>query len=253
MADFAAYFDDGGHPDDQVAVLVAGFLSTEDQWLLFEREWKRALEPFGIREFHRTDFEASTDWTPSKKSELLDNLLSVIKRRTQYHISHIVPMEEYRAINEQRAFEEMLGAPYALAGRTAARSINDWKRRYMKPDDKLTVLFEDGTKHKGDFMEAMKRDELPCPSFIKKMPRLEAADFFAWEILHALKNDRRMGPILEDILANHPGDDGIYLGHDLLKLATTIPVPAPLRSNLSRNAKLYHHSSPKRPRTRTIY
>jgi hypothetical protein len=253
MTEFAAYFDDGGHPDDQIAVLVAGFISTEEQWLRFEKEWKRALEPFGIQEFHRTDFEASKKWSRDKKNKLRDDLLSIIKRRTQYHISHVVPMKEYRDINEQRAFEEMVGTPYALAGRTAARSINDWKRKYMKAEDKLVVLFEDGTKHKGDFMGAMKRDDLPCPRFIEKVPPLEAADFLAWEILHALKNGYEMTPILDYLLGRHPGDDGIYQGNDLLKLATKIPVPPPLRENLGPNSKLYHHSSPKNPRKRTIF
>lgn len=123
----------------------------------------------------------------------------------------------------------------------------------MKPDDKLLVFFEGGAKRKGDFMDAMQRDELPCPSFIDKSPPLEAADFLAWELLHAIKTGYQMTPILDDLMGHHPGDDGIYLASDLLKLATTVPVPAPLRSHLSPNAKLYHRSSPKRPRRRTIF
>ncbi len=247
MANFSVYFDDGGHPLDQIAVLVAGFIATEEQWLRFEDEWRRALAPFNIPELHMTDFEASKDWSRNEKDRLLGDLVSIIKRRTRYHISHIVPMKEYRGINEERAFEEMMGTPFAIAGRTAARSVNDWKKRYTKPDDKLRVFFEDGTLHKGDFMEAMKRDELPCPLFVKKTVRLESADLFAWELLHTLKVNR-IRYSLHELLGNHPGDDGYYEGRNLLDLATKIPVPAPLRASLNPSTKLYHHSHrPKDP------
>jgi hypothetical protein len=253
MTEFAAYFDDGGHPVDQVAVIVAGFIATEDQWLFFEKEWKEILLRLGNNSLHMTDFENSRAWSRSQKDSVLEDLVSVIKRRTRYHISHIVPMKEYREINQERAFEELLGTPYAVAGRTSAKSINDWKRKYMSSDDKLLVLFEDGTLHKGDFMEAMKRDRLPCPNFIQTVPPLEAADWLAWELLYALKNDYKARPILENVLRCHPGDDGIYESHNLHDLATKIPVPAPLRSSLEPSTKLYHHTSPKRPRKRTIF
>jgi hypothetical protein len=48
MTEYSAYFDDSGHPDDQEAVIVAGFISSEEQWLLFEREWQEILDREGM-------------------------------------------------------------------------------------------------------------------------------------------------------------------------------------------------------------
>src|SRR6266576_2379985 len=107
MTEYAAYFDDSGHPDDKPYVVVAGFISTEEQWLRFENQWREDLKIIGINIF-------------------------------QINASH--------EINEKYAFEEAFGAPYALAGRTIAKFINEWKSTHMKSDDKLLVFFEDGTK-----------------------------------------------------------------------------------------------------------
>ena len=147
MTEYAAYFDDSGHPDDQEAVVVGGFIATEREWLLFEREWEEILAHYGMETFHMTDFEKNKVWPQHRKDAILRRLVSTIKIRTVKSISQIVLMDDYRQENEKWAFEETIGTPYALAGRTAAKALNDWKRDFARPDDKLLVFFEDGTKH----------------------------------------------------------------------------------------------------------
>jgi hypothetical protein len=250
MTEYAAYFDDSGHPDDRDLVVVAGFIAKEEQWLILEREWKAIIGPLGIRVFHMVDFESSAKWSRPAKDAILDKLISLIRTRTGFHISNGVVMNDYREINEKYLLEEAIGTPYALTGRTVAKDINSWKRHYLKKHDRLLVFFEDGTKHKGDFMEAMKRDNLPCPAFVDKREAVsvQAADLFAWEVCNGLtKNHERA--TLKTLLA-HPGKDGLYDGEALEMLVQGIHVP--LREGIPPNVRFAYHSSRKRPRRRTI-
>ncbi|MGH9688912.1 MAG: hypothetical protein ACRD5K_17670 [Candidatus Acidiferrales bacterium] len=250
MTDFAAYFDDSGHPDGQKAVIVAGFIASEEQWLLFEKEWKAILAPLSIDLFHMADFENCKVWPKEFKMRVVEQLVSTIVGRCRYHISEVVLMDDYRRINDLYAFQEVIGTPYALAGRTVAKCINQWKKNYTKPSDKLLVFFEDGTKHKGDFMDAMERDGVPCPQFLGKgASPLQAADLLAWEILNTIRTDdtKRLKRF-----KHHPGDDGVYHYDDLQAICRDPRVPMPRRDTLNPSAYLAHHSSPKKPRRRTI-
>jgi uncharacterized protein DUF3800 len=259
MTEYAAYFDDSGHPDDQPYVVVAGFISSEEQWLIFEREWREDLQPFGIDVFHMADFESSRLWTREKKNELLRKLIATIRVRTRFHIDHIVPMDMYRQINEKYAFEEVIGTPYALAGRTVAKSINEWKQKYMKSGDKLLVFFEDGTKHKGDFMDAMARDKLPCPVFIKKSDAvsLQAADLAAWECFEAIQTSTTKIPIFRPefkfmMREPYPFDSGCYTLENMEEMCRAIPEPIPLRANMAPGTQIAQWNNPKKLRRRTI-
>src|SRR5436853_7779530 len=121
MANFAAYFDDSGHPDQSV-VLVAGFISTAENWNNFEVEWDNVLKAAELDHLHMTEFEHSRKWPPLKKDSLRRRFRNVITKWTLFHITHTVWMTAYRKINERHAFEEYQGRPYALAGRTVAKS-----------------------------------------------------------------------------------------------------------------------------------
>jgi len=55
---FTAYYDESGSPDAQ-AVVVAGFVASDDQWKEFERNWNESLQKFGISYFHEVEFAQS--------------------------------------------------------------------------------------------------------------------------------------------------------------------------------------------------
>lgn len=59
-------------------------------------------------------------------------LAHVICGRVAKQFGTVVPMGTYRKINDEYAFEEVIGRPYALAGRTMICSIDDWKERYAR-------------------------------------------------------------------------------------------------------------------------
>ena len=56
---FTAYYDDSGTANDTLAVVVAGFVATDEQWTHFERNWNDSLRQFGISRFHMREFAHS--------------------------------------------------------------------------------------------------------------------------------------------------------------------------------------------------
>ncbi len=257
MAEYAAYFDDSGHPDDQAAVVVAGFIASEQQWLQFEQAWKEVLSKASIGIFHMADFRRDRTRPQHKKDTILRHLVNGIQEYTIRPFSHSVIMADYKKVNDLYPLEESVGSPYALAGRTVAKSLNIWKRDNMKEGDKLLVFFEDGTKHKGDFMDTMRRDGLPCPAFIDKTQAvpLQAADWLAWEMLRTEKT-QKVDSLLRRLVKHFPEDDpgfGVYTKSDLIALCKNYPGGAlPLRKALPRDTHIAHHSSPKKARRRTV-
>src|SRR6266705_640883 len=53
---YAGFFDASGKKRDPV-LYVSGFISTEEKWLRFEKQWKALLRQFGIKGmFHTSDY-----------------------------------------------------------------------------------------------------------------------------------------------------------------------------------------------------
>lgn len=260
MTDYAAYFDDSGHPDGQEAVIVAGFVASREQWQDLEREWKEVLVHAGLDHFHMKDFQHDKDRPFHQKEAILRRLVKIIESNTIRPIAHIVLMKEYKTVNEKYAMEEVLGAPYAMAGRSVASSLHKWRDENMSPSDTLSVYFEDGSKHRGDFIDAMDRDHLQRPTFVKNkdVVAFQAADLFAWEMMratrHNLLSDKHpLRPEFKRLIRGlEPKDPhiGVYTEENLIRACEK--APAPSRDDIPPNTVFAHNSSPKKLRKRTI-
>lgn len=258
MTEYVAYFDDSGHPDDQGFVIAAGFISTKAQWLLFEQEWREIIDRHEIEDhngnpvFHRKYFEASHKRTRPEKVAVLFKLAHLIKARAQFYISKIVDMAAYRSVNDIYAFEQNVGAPFALVGRSAIVATNKWKESGPGREN-LRVVFEDGTKHKGDFMDAMARDLLPCPRFASPLDEvpLQAADLLAWDLLYFVKHNRPRDSLYR-LLKTIPGDEGIFARQQLEDMCLTAVPPIQKYSDHPDGVEVVYHSLPKKIRKRTI-
>jgi hypothetical protein len=234
MAGYTAYFDDSGHPDDQDVVLVAGWLAMEDQWLRFEGEWRQALMDAGIPleiGFHMTDFESPfcklyKDWSVLEKEGFLYKLINLLRTRAEMFFSALIPMYEYRKVNEHITLEEVIGRPYGIAGRIIMAYLNEWRKKYNKQSDPLVVVFEDGSKHKGDLIDIFHRDGFDPPAFRdkKKVVPLQGADLLAWEYFNAF-HAGELRPSLLYIL-RHPGIDGMFTQDDLVEACQLAKAPS---------------------------
>ena len=101
----------------------------------------------------------------------------------------------------------------------------------------------------------MEREQLPCPAFIKKSEAtpLQAADWLAWEMFNANKT-KEIRPSLKRLVGSLPIDDlshGIFGVNALERTRKAGNVP--LRAALPAGTVIVHHSSPRKPRKRTIF
>ncbi len=249
MTEYAVYLDDSGHPADQPCVIAAGFLSTKEKWLAFELEWKAALEKHKVGDvFHMADFHSKR--AKREEGKVLEDLTGITVRHTQATFSVIVEMEAYKKVNNLYPLEECIGTPYAIAARTVAKGINEWKTKFYKPEDTLQVFVESGTKHTGDMEEAFRRDHLPVP---QKIPKAHAAaqpcDLLAWEVLHNLKhNDKRRS--LLNLISVPCLFEGIMREKSLMHILTEAKIS--LRTAMPESVEYVYGTSPKRIRKRTI-
>ena len=82
MTEYALYLDDGGHPDDQPYLAVAGYVSTESEWQAFEPKWRAAIAKIpGVdvaKGFHMTDF-MQISMTSFKREAHLHSLANIIQ------------------------------------------------------------------------------------------------------------------------------------------------------------------------------
>jgi hypothetical protein len=249
VTEYAVYLDDSGHPADQPYVIAAGFLSTKEGWLAFEREWKAVLRKHMIGDvFHMADFHGKR--TKREEGKVMEDLTRIIVRRAQAAFSVIVEMKAYRKVNELYPLEECIGTPYAIAARAVAKGINEWKAKFYKPEDSLRVFVEAGTKHMGDMEEAFRRDHLPVPQKIPKAhPAVQPCDLFAWEVLHFSKhNDNRLS--LFNLVSVPYLFEGIFREKNLMHAIAEVKIP--LRAAMPDGVQYVYGTSPKRTRKRTI-
>ncbi len=125
---------------------MAGWVAPLEQWLRLEDGWVRTLKEFNIASgvFHRTDFQATegeyTDLSCRNRERLLYKLISHIITRVRFGFCTVIPMKDYKNVNEQFYLEEALGKPYALAGAMTAVQIEAGKNKVRRDSQSLLFL-----------------------------------------------------------------------------------------------------------------
>jgi len=152
-----AYFDAGGHQDDEHVIAVGGYVSSVPAWLRFEKEWFKELKRAGVGQFHMTDFMACQgdfkDWKGRKteQAQLLLRLAKITKKHARRGFSGLLFLEDWRRANDEYLLKECRCTPYALC----AFYIMDQLIRYFAHrtrEFRARTVFEEGDKGKGDFM-----------------------------------------------------------------------------------------------------
>jgi hypothetical protein len=256
VAEFSLYLDDGGHPNDQPALVVAGYVATDRQWQKFEPEWKSTLAKFNLGDaFHMTEFMGRR-YSPLKRDQILSALRRVIAAYTIRPFVGGIDMAAYRRVNEEFTLEECYGAPYALVARGLAKAFREWASEALGPEDRWRVFVEQGTKHYGDLEQVFKRDRIQLPTrVLKATAQVQPADILAWETfkqvgfgdteefsrnLHRLTRAARQQREIR----------GLFKEVDLRRLC--VDTGAPLRSTMGPRDSIAFHSDRKRKRKRTI-
>ncbi len=229
MAMMSAYFDESGHPDQGRALVVAGFASSDDQWIHFEREWAQTLLDFEAPNvFHAVDFMTSSkgyrDWPFPKRKDFLRRLLGIIGRRTTMSFSSAIHLSDFNAVNREAVLAEVAGFPYPLAAITCVQKTAGWARA-RGHSAQVRYVFEDGPRDKGQLFLLMERHNMPTPRFRKKEEAMpcQAADLLAWshhEALTKFYRDERSidGNEVYEQFAQLPNDWAEFHEPDLLEI-----------------------------------
>lgn len=239
---FKVYLDESGSPDDTTAVVVAGFLATEEQWIEFERNWKDVMAAFCVSALHMRDFAHSNRefaaWKQDeqKRQRFLSRLISIIRTRVRRSFAHAVLMDDYRQMNRVFFLEDII-KPYAIAGRTCVASAALWAQRHNIDEKLISYVFEDGAIDRGDLIHRLRTDGKSNFTFAKKSESvaLQAADLLAYE--HLLTNtkiskgvidsyEQLRHPMRELDKINHGGDEwGTYTAKDIEALCIHMKIP----------------------------
>lgn len=187
------YCDASGKDQEKLSV-VAGFISTVDQWLLFEKEWAMVLQEFGVKYFHMNEFAQSRGqfegWRgyEDKRRALINKLVGVIVTRTRYWVGSCIVLEDYKKVDADYRLHEKF-YPYPLNGRVCMDMIEKWRSVHDIQGHPIELVFEDGDEHFGQLSDRIKERHgvRPIPRTRMQAPPLQAADFAAYEIFKAYR------------------------------------------------------------------
>jgi hypothetical protein len=198
-------YSDASSAGNRYGLVVAGFISTVEYWIDFEKKWRDYIKrEANVDCFHMTDFIGNhppyEDWKgkESKKEHFLEGLVGLIEEHVLgiAGIRVTVLNKDFDAYKRKRpSLELWLGNAYSYGGAALARFVEEWRRENKIPTP-AKLVFEDGDKGKGYLIDAFTRDGLPTPAFEKKcdIAALQAADVFAWEQFNHVRNILTQNP-----------------------------------------------------------
>lgn len=202
MVILQAYFDESGTHGPSDRLVVAGFLSTVEQWQSFETEWNNALAEYGLPFFHMTDYNARVglyaDWTEEMRQARLGRLLDIIGNTVIASYGVSLSKKTFESSFSPRA-KRWVGSPYSFAA-LHCFLLASIDCDTIEGDVQAAYIFEDGAKGKGEILKAY--------DFLTKIPNgkdvtrvlslrfedkrnfvpLQAADILAWELYRDYPN-----------------------------------------------------------------
>lgn len=200
---FTTCFDGSGKERDHHYLVVAGFLSSANDWIEFSRLWEERLQQDCITCFHATDFRTShgefESWRnqESRRRKLLGDLVDLIKSHAYRQFGCVVEFTYKDCLSPEMLNRFAINA-YTLAARTCFRDV-EWWARAERTCSPIEYVFEDGDVGKGLLIERLERDGFQTPAFKYKKdtwkkgifnPKfvpLQACDLWAYEIFQAVK------------------------------------------------------------------
>lgn len=199
MASFTACFDASGQEHEHGYVVVAGFVSTAEEWISFSEKWNETLKRYGLTEFHANHCQnykgEFKDWKgdDAKRIQLWCDLLQIIKSTAFQKFASGIVIEDWQSKVSQKTKLKWKMNAYALCAILCAERVREWARRNAICTP-LRYVYESGDPKSGVIIEHFKRDGFPFPNFENKYDKivdgvlqpafipLQAADFLAYEI-----------------------------------------------------------------------
>jgi hypothetical protein len=247
---YTLYCDAAGG-EDHGFIVVAGYLSTFAKWNAFAAEWNSLLAAYNLPYFTMKHFAQSKhafqgwDKDEERRKRFISRCAEIIADHVEAGFNCIVEFDTFNKVDQIYRLDDAVGVPYSLAARTCVARSSAYLCSIDGSQD-ATYIFEDGDEGKGELMRVMERDGYPCPIFrpghdiqrkgncVKGLVQLQAADFLAYEIRKAFKDDPteswpvdRLRKSLKALAGIRCSDEdwGKYTENDLVELCKAGSVP----------------------------
>ncbi len=194
VGDFTLYFDESyTHPPGPRVYTVAGYLSTDDQWRKFRKEWSRILESEGLDHFHMVDFQACKPpydaWSKEKRANFLASLHAIIHKRTLMSFATNADVDDFEALTSEQ--QKALVSPHVFAAKNCMKTVGFWAAQNIINHPIIAYIFEEGSpqdKQLRRLVETLTEEDqwffrMASLTFAKKksLNPLQAADVVAYE------------------------------------------------------------------------
>jgi hypothetical protein len=233
---YTAYFDESGTHAGSHALVVSGYIASDEQWAAFDHLWNEALADEGLTHFHMKDFAHSRnefkDWKGDEERRVafLRRLIEIIRGNTRTSVSSAVRLQDYERLNRAYRLRESY-SPYSICVLGCLASVSRWHTRhgYIEP---VSLVLEDGVNERKEFQRFYSPTNFHTVAFAKKRDHagLQAADFVAWEHLKAY-NQFESGAFKRyrnsfRALYSMPYDWGILTANELERFCKGFEVPS---------------------------
>ena len=242
----SVYLDESGTHEGSEGASMGGLLFFPDKWAEFEKQWRRALDLWGLEYFHMTDFESYhgpyEHWTPGEHKERLSHLLDLIESYSMGLVGLGLPTEIYEEAVVADDRDKL--TPYHLlawqcfveASKVTAWAGHEIKR--LSPDTNLedvrtAFVYEEVSKGSGPALATYNvikrlpevRDSWRFVSLAyqpkEKFGALQGADILAYELykdlplVHTGSKLKPRYPLGRLLSTDHPTRVGLWTRNDM--------------------------------------
>jgi hypothetical protein len=200
LSAFRCYFDASGTQHDQLALAVAGFMSTAERWLDFETAWAARLARAGLRDFHRNAIR------PSRHPGLLDDLATIIQDHTMHKFAMVVRVAQLHRMVPKKEYDKWSLDAYSYAGRACAGYVRQWAtRHHLRSVPELIYATGDAGRRQLEirlrrdgftgvrFQPALDQKDQRTGILTPAVMPLQAADLLAYELFDPIRKMEKLG------------------------------------------------------------
>jgi hypothetical protein len=187
-----AAFDCSQDKSEQFFVM-AGFVSSAEEWSDFDREWRKRLKDDNLEYFHMQRFAHATthptkpfdkSWIGQerRRQRLISDLLGIIQSHGWRKFGCILPRQSFLMISDGTR-DNFIPKQIVLCARLLWAELEVWRKesKFQRPSE---LVFEQGDPGKGALIKAMEDITGQTPIFRYKRDN-PAKDIAAFTPLHA--------------------------------------------------------------------
>ena len=202
MGKLSAYFDESGTDQRSRTAVVGGYLGSDFQWNKFITRWTKTLNDAHVEILHRSDLEnfrgeftEADQWNPSRRTDLVRKLHSIIKTSTYSAVGASVVKDDFNNVMPNWA-KQLFGGVYGWCAFWCVLAMRGWCIEHHHSDT-IAWFFESRTEQEGvgEMFRALHSPELrdsyrigPVKFAGKELKPLQAADLLVYELFKHVEN-----------------------------------------------------------------